>query len=156
MLEFWILESPLNTTRGTPARHRAAFGWLQQRRCRGTLLMGWSKRNFLMRNPVRRPLILPKRQRIQSSQPSRWRGKEWNSFHFHIRLKHNRKEKKQNKTQQNTTKNQHLVYSLPVQILIYAANVGCTLLHFSWRYWKNKYFKLVRQLKENLFLITSV
>lgn len=99
MLEFWILEGPLNTRRGTPARHRAAFGWFQHRRCRGMLLAGWSKGNLLIRNTVRRPLILPKRQGIQCSHPSRWRSKEWNSFHLHTRLEHNKKEKKKKQTQ---------------------------------------------------------
>lgn len=95
MLEFWILKSPLNTMRGTPARHRAAFCWLQHRICRGLLLLGWNKRNLLISNPVRRPLILPKWQRIHSSQPSRWRVKAWSGFHFHIRLQHNRRTKKE-------------------------------------------------------------
>lgn len=95
MLEFWILKSPLNTMRGTPARHRAAFCWLQHRICRGLLLLGWNKRNLLISNPVRRPLILPKWQRIHSSQPSRWRVKAWTGFHFHIRLQHNRRTKKE-------------------------------------------------------------
>lgn len=90
MLEFRILESPLNTRRGTPARHRAIFGWLQDRRCRGPLLICWINSNCLTRNTIRMPLILPKWQRIHSSQPSGWRGKEWNSFQLCSRLKHNR------------------------------------------------------------------
>lgn len=136
MLEFRILESPLNTRRGTPARHRAIFGWLQHRRCRGPLLICWINSNCLTRNTIRMPLILPKWQRIHSSQPSGWRGKEWNSFQLCSRLKHNREgiieqlklegTSRILKLQKEGKKKKKLfIYtnSLPIQSLSHAANV---------------------------------
>lgn len=148
MLEFWILEGPLNTTRGTAARHSAAFGWLQHRRCRGTFLARWSKGNLLIRNTVRRPLILPKWQGIQCSQPSRWRGKEWNSFHFHIRLEHNRKEKKHQKNPTFPIQHSSTEPHIGSKRWLYTVTLPTSVLE--------EYFKPVRQLKENLFWIISV